>query len=217
MSRTRFLNFLSRLDAAQGGQGAAMTYDVERLSRLLGRRRDGIATVDGSSPTRLPGMAIWRTIELGDEMTIEDLRVELIAAGCAIGDRAAQALDNPALSVATARATVELVRLTVGALGFAASEASYQRVCETAARVGLARCLPEVALRLRLTYRDQPIGEFLRIAMEPIETRNRGPTAFIVGNGGAHLLLLGCDAGPSVLLAPTTRLVFMRPQRGVDL
>ena len=29
MARTRFLNFLSRLDAAQGGQGAAMTYDVE--------------------------------------------------------------------------------------------------------------------------------------------------------------------------------------------
>jgi hypothetical protein len=52
----------------------------------------------------------------------------------------------------------------------------------------------------RLQYLNQPLGEFLHIAMVPIAGRGGEPTDLTVANGGAGLVLIGGDAHPNLVM-----------------
>jgi hypothetical protein len=64
---------------------------------------------------------------------------------------------------------------------------------------------------LRLNYLDQPLGEFLHIAMRPV-ARTGEVVDFSVGNAGAGLILIGGDGHPDVMLSGAERFVFIRPR-----
>jgi hypothetical protein len=49
---------------------------------------------------------------------------------------------------------------------------------------------------LRLDYRNQPLGEALDIAMEPVATYGGEPTILTLVNWGTGLLLIGRDGRP---------------------
>jgi hypothetical protein len=49
--------------------------------------------------------------------------------------------------------------------------------------------------------------------MEPVTTAQGEVVAFIVGNGGAGLMLIGGDARPDLIVPATTRFVFLRPRQ----
>lgn len=83
---------------------------------------------------------------------------------------------------------VKLVRLKVRDLGFkdgATTEEIYKRADE----LGLELCPAEVGPNLRLKYTNQPMSEWLFIAMEQISDRSGSPHVFNLGRGEGGLWL----------------------------
>jgi len=93
------------------------------------------------------------------------LAKELKQARITIGDWGNDILDR--ISCAQQEIKVNLVVLSVLELGFYRS-AKYKDLCAKALELGLQLCPAEVGPALRLSYKDQPGGERLRIAMEAI-------------------------------------------------
>ena len=109
----------------------------------------------------------FMTIKLGTLKDADAIRKAIADEGGRISDWANDILGQPAFTVATEETEMELVAPTVAELGFK-DGAKYSDICERAKQLGLALCPPEVGPQLRLQYKDQPKGEWLRIAMEPI-------------------------------------------------
>jgi hypothetical protein len=110
----------------------------------------------------------FRTIKLGTGLkTADDFRGALKKNGNRIGDWANDILGKPAFTVASEETEVELVVLTVEELGFK-DGATRKDIYDRALERGLALCPAEVGPQLRLQYNDQPSGEWLVVAMEPI-------------------------------------------------
>ena len=97
-------------------------------------------------------------------------------------------------------------------LGFDGDETSVREIYARALGIGLELCPAEVGPILRLNYLDQPIGEFLNIAMWPIPPYDGELVDLTLGNGGAGLLLIGGDGGLDLVFAGRVRFVFVRPR-----
>lgn len=111
---------------------------------------------------------VWKTLKLGTGLsTAADFRAALKRGGNKIGDWANDILGKPAFTAVSQETEVDLVKVTVAELGFKDS-ATYRQICERAMGFGLELCPAEVGPQLRLQYQDQPFGEWLVIAMEPI-------------------------------------------------
>jgi hypothetical protein len=80
-------------------------------------------------------------------------------------------------------------------------------------QLGLELCPAEVGPQLRLEYLNQPVGEFLHIAMRPVATYRGDLVDLTVANGGAGLILIGGDGSPELNLHSNVKFVFVRPQR----
>ena len=81
---------------------------------------------------------------------------------------------------------VDLVVVSAAELG-TPPETSLVDVYARAQESGLALAPAEVGPQLRLQYLDQPIGEFLHVGMNPINTWSGEPTIFVLVNGGQGL------------------------------
>jgi len=159
---------------------------------------------------------IWKTITIGDYKGVNALRAAIDASPCRIGlgDSADEILGRPAFPYSKTRRQLDLVVVSVAALGFDSDGAALRDVYRRAVRIGLELCPAEVAPMLRLAYLDQPIGESLHIAMRPVSTYDGELVDLTLLNGGAGLLLIGGEANPDLILDGTSRLVFVRP--GLD-
>jgi hypothetical protein len=153
---------------------------------------------------------VWKTITLGIYRDLATVRVALEQAGCAVGDDVDAMLDSAAFPLAHAPRAIDLVVVSVAQLGFS-KEASRAEIFARAKELGLQLCPPEVGPILRLQYPEQPVGEFLRIAMEPVRMAN-GDFAddLLVGNGGAGQSLVGARVRPDQTLSWNVLLVFAR-------
>jgi hypothetical protein len=155
-------------------------------------------------------------ITIGEYKGVNALRAAIDASPCRIGlgDSADEILGRPAFPYSKTRRQLDLVVVSVAALGFDADGAALRDVYRRAVRIGLELCPAEVGPMLRLAYLDQPIGESLHIAMRPVSTYDGELVDLTLLNGGAGLLLIGGEANPDLVLDGTTRLVFVRP--GLD-
>ena len=124
----------------------------------------------------------WRPLTLGLHKTADLYREALTQAGFKISEWALHILGKPQFTVATEETEVELVVVTVGDLGFPKG-AILEQIYTRAKQHGLKLCPPEVGPALRLQYPDQPLGEWLLIAMEPITGPDGSPYVFCVGHG----------------------------------
>lgn len=112
----------------------------------------------------------WRTIIFIAPHRPGDFRRRLEDAKCFLGsgftspERVCSALDK---IVATPLGPVDLVRVTGADLGFT-KRASLRDICERGKELKLHRCFPSIGPELCLHYTDQPEGDELNIAMEPI-------------------------------------------------
>jgi hypothetical protein len=158
------------------------------------------------------GIPVWKTIRVGTIATKWDLHRALDDANCGLGDSAEDMFAQREFSVSPAKVEFDLVSVSLAQLGIA--RASLQGVYARAQQLGLALAAPEIGPQLRLQYFEQPLGEFLNIAMPPIKTRDGKPDVFVVGNGGAGLLLTGTNAGDDAEFHGSARFVFVR-QRNV--
>ena len=112
-----------------------------------------------SAPQNTPaGMPIWRTITLGTHTGVDAYRDALDAAGIKVGVSADEILGRPAFVYATMTLGVELAIVSVAELGLDAEASAQSEVYARAKRIGLELCPAEVGPRLRLDYRDQPLG-----------------------------------------------------------
>jgi len=154
---------------------------------------------------------VWRTIAIGTFKDLFALRSAMAAVGCSAGKSADEILARPAFTLSSKKTEVELHAVSPAELGFQGETATLRDIYAHAQRLGLRLSPAEVAPQLRLQYFDQPIGEFLLIAMEPIRTWAGEPVILTVANGGAGLILIGQDAQDDLEVPVTSRFVFVRP------
>lgn len=130
---------------------------------------------------------IFKTIHLGGaKPELKDVHVS---------DWAKDMLDK--VSYQKKKEPCDLVCLTPGELGFNKPPTTTE-LYAAAKEQGYDLCPAEVGPRLREVYTDQPLGEWLYVAMEPIPDSGGGPSVFGVGrsDGGGSWLDVAW-AGPA--------------------
>src|SRR5262245_31088098 len=110
---------------------------------------------------------------------------------------------------------VKLAVLSAAELGVDSDESSLSDVYKRARQVGLELCPAEVGPQLRLEYRNQPPGEALHIAMQPVARYNGEPTILALANfAPSGLVLIGSDGRFEFMVPSTFRFVFALPTNG---
>jgi hypothetical protein len=144
----------------------SQTFDQRAGQRQILTPKHILKTSVGfASPYEFP---IWKAVDLGalhDANAVRDAfrKVpELIH----VDSWADQMLDRVIFRQAGIR--LNLVLATVSELGFGEDGASLKDIYERASQLGLTFCTAELGPALRLAYLGQPLGEYLRIAMQPV-------------------------------------------------
>jgi len=165
----------------------------------------------GNSPN-LGALRPWRRITIGTWRNPNALRAALDAARMHLGDSADEIIGRPAFAFSKTPVDLDLVVVRAADLGFT-GHTPLADIHHRAAQLGLDLCPPETAPVLRLNYRDQPVGEFLHVAMAPVATYQGNLVNLAVANGGAGLILIGGEARPDTMLHASVKFVFVRPAR----
>jgi len=158
--------------------------------------------------TSFPEKKIRRdSVEIGGKSK-EQLIAEMEAGGInIISDYAKSMMENTDFIVGTNREEAKLVRLTIADLGFKTS-ATTDQIYERAQALGLELCPPDTGPNYRLKYKDQPLGEYLRIGMKQIAGSGGYPRVFELGRSGDGLWLSGFWAEPGGMWNPDRGFVF---------
>jgi len=157
---------------------------------------------------------IWRKITLGTYKDVDAYRDALDSARVKIGLSADEILGRPAFPYAKIKTNVELAVLSAAELGVESDESSLSDVYERARQAGLELCPAEVGPQLRLNYRNQPLGEALDIAMEPVATYSGDSTILTLVNWGTGIMLIGRDGRSESRVNRISRFVFALPTNG---
>lgn len=189
-------------------QSGGYPFDPAALKRHLHTAIEGKFAVIGHESKQ---WSVWRTMRIGtpDLRTANDFRAALKAAGCKISGRASDMLNQPGFTAAAEESEIELVRLTVAELGFP-KRATREDIYNRAKERGLDLCPAEVGPRLRLEYKDQPKGEWLRVAIDPIRVLGGDPDVWDVGHDADGLWILGDCGYPGNFWNASNQWVFVR-------
>ena len=165
-------------------------------------------TADGRTADRIAAcVGVWKTISVGTYPSRSALHDALVARGVEVGDLAGQMLRLPTFKLA-APARLELARIAVRELVPGSERTSFADIHAHAIEAGLDLCPAEAGPQLRLQYPEQGLGEYLVIGMEALPTADGTPGCFVIGNGGAGLIIVGRAAGPDEMVASRSRFVF---------
>jgi hypothetical protein len=156
---------------------------------------------------------IWRTIKLGTKKITFALKAALIEADCYISAWAEDIMNQSAFTLSEGEREVDLVVLSVAELGFNKG-ACLKDIYAKAKELGLGLCPAEVGPQLRLQYSEQPTGEWLIVAMEPVTDSVGILRELYVGreNDGG-LWLYGDHHYPDSVRYGNCRFVFMRDRQ----
>ena len=130
-----------------------------------------------------------REVEIGGK-TKDELKKEIKEKGFTLSSYAESMMDNPDFIVSKKKEKIDTVRLKVSDLGFTSGNPTTDEIYERAEKFGLELCPAETGPHLRLEWADQPLGDYLRIAMKQINDSARSPCVFRVhrdDDGGAWL------------------------------
>ena len=176
-------------------------------------RAPAFAAEPAQTPPTTLETPIWKTITVGGSKGVNAVRGAMEVAPCLIliGDDADEILGRPAFPFGKTPIKLDLVVLSVFGLGFG-DRASLHDIYARAVAQGFELCPAEVGPALRLNYLDQPVGEFLHIAMRPVARYTGELVDLSVGNAGAGLLLIGGDGQPDEVFSGAERFVFVRPR-----
>lgn len=157
-----------------------------------------------------PEAIIWKTIKIGvGSKNADEFRAALKVAGCRISDWTNDMLGRPTFTVASQEVDLDLVVMSVATLGFKKG-AKQSDIYARGKELGLDLCPAEVGPQLRLIYKDQPKGEWLQVAMEPIYSAGR-MLVFGIKHDGCVLCLTSCSGYPDGFWGRDSRWVFVRP------
>ena len=150
--------------------------------------------------------ANWWTIKLGTCKTPDEYRTALKKGRYRIGDWSNDILGKT--TCAQEETDVDLVALSVAELGFSKG-AYYRDICAKGVEMGLELCPAEVGPALRLSYKKQPRGEWLCVAMEAIADSDGDPRIFAVVYDSGKLWLDAADGYPEIFWGADDRCVFV--------
>jgi hypothetical protein len=126
---------------------------------------------------------VWQTVRVG-HINNETYRFRLHAVGVKMCKWASHMLENAPMYPFDR--DFNLVKLDVRKELGIRPNTPYGEICRVAETQGLELCHPETALALRFFYLDQPVNEWLRVAMPPIKvSKNHDPGIFRVDHGPA--------------------------------
>ena len=134
------------------------------------------------------GFAADLTITLGTHRNGADLLEALIKEKCRVSLWSTQALEHPDFPVAAEEITVDIVVVSMLAMGFVEGElAALDTIYERARQIGLETCPVEAAAQIRLQFLDQPdwatggrLGSFFVASQPFVLTREGFPKIFSV-------------------------------------
>jgi hypothetical protein len=172
-----------------------------------------VAPGSAHAEPRVADFQIWKRITLGTYKGVNGVRDALDAANIRVGASADEILGRPGFHFSKTRIPMDLVVLTAVDLGLEKGSWPLRDIYRRAVQLGLELCPAEVGPQLRLEYLNQPVGEFLHIAMRPVATYRGDLVDLTVANGGAGLILIGGDGSPELNLHSSVKFVFVRPQR----
>ena len=156
-------------------------------------------------------LPIWKTITLGLHRGVNAVRNALDEARIAVGDSADEILGRPAFTFASERRATRSCPAFGRGARLRREGGTLADIHARAVRLGLELCPEEVGPQLRLQYLNQPVGEFLHVAMKPQRTYGGDLVDFTLANSGAGLSLLGGSARPDLVVARNVVFVFVRP------
>ena len=138
---------------------------------------------------------------------IHTIRAEIIAKGMHIGSHADDIIDKRAFMIPPSNTQISLVVKAVSELGFE-GRANFEEICVAANRIGLVKCPAKVGPLLRLHYTEQPLGEWIIVAMDSIIDSKGEPRMFLVGHNDRGLWLVGDHGYPRHSYGHTKKFVF---------
>jgi hypothetical protein len=136
----------------------------------------------------MKNLSIWKTIRLGNFKNVDDIFKAFLANNLKIDNCANDILRSPQFTLTLIETEIQLVCVSVSDLGFKEG-ATYQNIYDKAKEFGLEFCPSEAGPQLRLQYKDQPVGEWLRVAMEPIADSEGNLHLFDIENDEEDLFL----------------------------
>lgn len=139
--------------------------------------------------------------------TKEQLLKELKEKKINLSDYAKRMMDNKDFTTSKKQEQIDLIRLTVGDLGFP-NGATTKEIYEKAEELGLELCPAETGPNLRLNYLDQPMGEWFRIAMKQISDADGYPYVFDLDHDDDGLWLNDIWASPVIRWDSSRKFVF---------
>lgn len=150
---------------------------------------------------------IWRRVQLGTFNSLDELKAHLADTGSRIDDwGAVDLLSSPIFASPRSSGfvfhnpkaeSISLCLVATTDLGFAPDDpVTFATFCGRAMECGLSICPPEVGPQLRIQYLDQPRGEWVYIAMDPITDLLGFPDIFALEHDktSGNLWLKGADA-----------------------
>jgi hypothetical protein len=153
---------------------------------------------------------VWKTIQLGTHANNKALRQAVIEAGFRISDWADSILIKKT-AVATEPTEANLVIVTAAELGFP-DGATREKIYDKAISMGFELCPAEVGPQLRLQYPadEQPMNEWLLVAMEPIKASDGSLGVFDVERDGGGAWLGSLSGDPGGVWGASLRWLFRR-------
>ncbi len=164
--------------------------------------------------TKFPEARIkFRTVELGTGIKNgKEFKGAIENSGMRVDDWAEQILRSPEFNVVGQHANADLVEVSVASLGFP-DDAANEEIWRAGQDLGLDLCPAEVGPQLRLQYKEQPLDEWLIIAMKAIHDAVGHPNVFAVARDDDGLWLGGHNGHPSCTWNPDFRFVFLCPRK----
>ncbi len=139
--------------------------------------------------------------------TKAELKQELETKGFKTGGYATSMMENKDFVTSPTPEFIDTIRLTVKDLGFT-SYTTTREIYEKAEALGLDLCPAETGPHYRLQYTNQPMGEWLSIAMKPIADRRGGPSVFRLNHDEDGMWLYSGYAKPGDEWNPEYGFVF---------
>lgn len=147
----------------------------------------------------ITSFSVFKTIKVGSgSKTADEFRMALKDVGCKTSEWANNILGKPAFTMASQEADVELVAVATAQLTGKSDGGTTTEVFAGAARLGLDKCAPDDGPELRRQYLDQPLGEWLRMGMEPIAGSDGCLRMFRVAHYDDGLWLFADYADPGI-------------------
>lgn len=190
-----FADFTTKLSGESGQQW------LEAFKRFLRKENPW-------STHQVASREVWKKLAIGAVGSVERYREQLEKAGFKVSYLAYNILKQT--PIATEPAELDLVVVSVAELGFT-GVTRYDDICRRAKEQGLMLCPAEIGPALRLSYTDQPMGEWPVVAMEHLTDSVGYPHVFfVVCDEGGRWLNTACGR-PDGRWFPGFRFVFVRP------